>query len=71
MVHHGRFVCVCPVKALDSNLNRSKQSGILQETLASVKFEEPHIVSLAGGGCVGDGRVALVAVEHIVVAFSG
>lgn len=71
MVQHGRFVCACPVKALDLNLHRSKQADILNETLQAVGLECPRVVSLAGGGCVGDDQVALINVDHLIVAFSG
>lgn len=71
MVQHGKFVCACPVKALDLNLHRSEQVDVLQETLSAVRIEEPRTVLLAGGGCVGDARVALVTVDHLIVAFTG
>eukprot|EP00884_Botryococcus_braunii_P008687 jgi/Botrbrau1/1781/Bobra.0217s0036.1 len=71
MVQHGRFVCACPVKALDLNLHRCEQSDTLQETLQAVQIDSPQFVTLPGGGCVGDGKVALVCVGHLIVAFSG
>jgi hypothetical protein len=70
-MRHGKLVCICPVKALDSSLHRASRSDSLQAALASVKIPECRIAALLGGGCVVGSDAGLVSSGHVVVAFSG
>nr|AML78432.1 putative LOV domain-containing protein [Botryococcus terribilis] len=70
-MRHGKLVCICPVKALDSSLHRASRSDSLQAALASVKIPESRIAALPGGGCVVGSDAGLVSSGHVVVAFSG
>jgi hypothetical protein len=70
-MRHGKLVCICPVKALDSSLHRASRSDSLQAALASVKIPDCRIAALPGGGCVVGSDAGLVSSGHVVVAFSG